>query len=338
MRAEELIPKDCVNISSNFDQWNQLLDDAYFAPAWYSECHILSSMLIFNDRKLEAQNLSWILEEDGRPICLLPACLRIDENGKPIIDSFGFPLGEAITRKEITRNQEKKVKSSYFEFINSLKRALDVPSPQIMLSSQRGRLTSLGEAIQRESENKGVIFSIERDISCNSNTSFGHFRKSYRSLISRGLQKYTVDTSSNPNLAIETMIRLHEEASGHKTRPDSTWKPFINAIEQNRAIVSLVTQGGNTLGAALAIKTRTNAIYWSGAYNRQLMQEKEPIGHLAQWGIINHLREGLTSGTLVYTLGNHSGSKAASKKQANIELFKAGFSSHTTAYPLVSIS
>lgn len=154
------------------------------------------------------------------------------------------------------------------------------------------------------------------------------FRKSYRSLINKGIKLWEcrLHTNMSDNL-IEQFRQFHINISGKETRSKKTWQIQQEMVNTAEAFFITLRDDKNCLiGAALFNTSPMQASYSVGVYDRSLFEL--PLGHVVQFKAIEYMKE---LGVNRYFLGNRHHlfeSPSPSKKQNSIGFFKEGFSNN----------
>lgn len=152
------------------------------------------------------------------------------------------------------------------------------------------------------------------------------FRKSYRSLINKGLKLWlsTLHTQMSDDL-LEQFRKFHIEISGKETRPLSTWKLQQHMVNAGEAFcITLHNELNHLIGVALFNISPRESSYSVGVYERSLFDL--PLGHVVQLKAIEYMKE---LGIKRYSLGNRHHVFEQTKpteKESSIGFFKEGFS------------
>ena len=119
---------------------------------------------------------------------------------------------------------------------------------------------------------------------------------------------------------------LHIAAAGRQTRSDQTWGLMLDAVREERAILTTVSDEDGLIGSTFCWVSPDAAYYGTGAYDRSKFRVF-PIGHLTLFQAAAALGD---LGKSVLILGD-AFSIGKSKKEVSIASFKRGFSSERKA-------
>ena len=208
---------------------------------------------------------------------------------------------------------------------------------RFQLSQESGseRLSELSSVLLRGSQNSGLATEIALSISKDLHLMWKSIRKGYRNLINSANAKLTTKIhDSNDGDPVEVMRQLHFEASGRFTRSRKSWDLHAHEIDQGRAFISLASDlSGTPVGANLITMSDSHALYYSGAYQREVMASKVPVGHALQWAAIEYL--GANTNVKSYMLGWKGLEEINDPKTRSIEFFKEGFADSYIAKPYI---
>lgn len=271
---------------------------------------------------LTAQDCSFIIYENGIPVAIWPLTLyqvdniiTLQSNCKSIIP----PLFICNTSKKII----KKVYQQCFGLLkvfseNSNTKIYTSYSPNNDILWQR----TFSPVIKELNYQQYLMADISADI-CEIKK---NFRKSYRSLINKGLQLWQCQLHTHMSDELLTQFRaFHIETAGKDTRSLTTWKMQQSMVNNNEAFcISLHDKDHHLIGIALFNLSPLQASYSVGVYERNLFDL--PLGHVIQLKAIEHMK---SLGVTRYFLGNrhHLFEKnMPSQKESSIGFFKEGFS------------
>ena len=162
-------------------------------------------------------------------------------------------------------------------------------------------------------------------------------RKSYKSLINREAKIYTSEIITSNNFKnIGDFVNLHVKAAEREVRSLKNWESQGKAIKNGEGIICYVRNfSGDLVGASFCHITGINALYSTGAYDRNLEACGVAIGHLAQWEIIKYLKK--NTNVQFYVLHPGSLEKVMTIKEQSILHFKKGFVRHTQIFKVFRI-
>ena len=154
------------------------------------------------------------------------------------------------------------------------------------------------------------------------------FRKSYKSLISAGMQLWEVGVlDRGHDDTWDEFRRLHRSVAGRVTRSADTWSLQHTAIKEGgNFLVYLRDKKKRMIGGGLFSISKDECLYGVGVYDRSLF--KNPLGHVVQYRAIEEMKK---RGLRWYKIGLRSfaaETPAPTQKEINISEFKQGFASH----------
>ena len=155
-----------------------------------------------------------------------------------------------------------------------------------------------------------------------------HYRKSYKSLISKGNKLFTPFKMTHPDKSVWNAFKeLHFKAAGRKTRSELSWEMLYDCIKSEKAdFYFSKSKSDEMVGGSLILKNKYEAFYAVAAYDRELFHL--PIGHQLQDFIIKDL---LNSSLSWYRVGRYYlpyDFDNPTEKEVQIAQFKSGFSTH----------
>lgn len=293
----------------------------------------------FSERSLVTER-SLIATCSSTPVALWPLCIITNPDGKRTLATDGVRISEPIALVPIESKEWKLAQPS---LINALKEMMDQESVQTVgIATSTIRNGSPSIFASKIIPDQTGSFT-DWDIVCNVNLSleklWSSIRSSYRPLVKRASSVLDVEILSGPfdaEVGIQILRDLHFRASGRITRGESTWDRLLQAVRVGEALVAIASKDGIPIGAALIWHSNTEAEYAVGAYDRSLMAEGFPIGHLIQWRVIQYLQS--IPGLDRYRLGTIHGDSQRTKKVMGIDQFKMGFRTNIEAKPVIQIS
>jgi len=151
-------------------------------------------------------------------------------------------------------------------------------------------------------------------------------RDSYKSLINRGLKKYTlvcIDGTDVQPCHIAALHQCHVTASGRDVYSSLFWDIWLNECQANAAYLVLALKDGTAKGAILCTQVQGSVYYAIGAFDRSL--EKTGLSHACLWEAIRHAKHrGVNEFEVGMTYFDCLRSDASAKEK-NIGFFKRGF-------------
>lgn len=150
------------------------------------------------------------------------------------------------------------------------------------------------------------------------------FRSGHRQSVKQGIKIFGHDLqvhfgSLDQDLA-DAYMELHAHVAGRKTRPVSSWQEMTNAVRAKNALLVTAFYEGDLVGGTFTWIGIDDALYGTGAYNRELFKDF-PISHAL---IFRSLEVAGELGLSEFVLGE-AFSIAGSDKEKGIASFKRGF-------------
>ena len=179
---------------------------------------------------------------------------------------------------------------------------------------------------------RGSEVSVEHelytDLSLDISTIKSKFRKSYKSLITRGRALWDVnDLSNRDDNTWREFQALHRDVAGRQTRSSESWNIQHNAVASGDAfLVYLRDQDQRMIGGGFFHISKDEALYAVGAYDRALFDK--PVGHVVQFVAIEEMKK---RNIRWYKIGQRhylTDKPTPSAKELQIAEFKQGFASH----------
>ncbi|TMM44959.1 hypothetical protein FCS21_10770 [Colwellia ponticola] len=302
----------------NQADWDKVLLQSNHASTEY----LALTIYYHNAYLLTAKNCSVVIYENNIPVAIWPLTLYQGDNGIVLQSNC-----KAIIPPLFADGTSKKtIKKIYQQCLNVLKEFSLQSNNAIKLSYSpiddilwQRTFSSVIKAIDYR---QYLIANITAELEDIKKT----FRKSYRSLINKGLKLWhsELHTQMSDNL-LQQFRAFHIQTSGKETRPLSTWvlqQSMVNAREA--FCITLHNEHKKLIGIALFNISPLEASYSVGVYDRSLFDL--PLGHVIQLKAIEHMK---TLGIKRYLLGNRHHlfeQKTPTEKQNSIGFFKEGFS------------
>lgn len=326
-------------IPADLTLWDSYLESADSMPVEFLRSWIDYQTDYFSETGI-VKEWSLIATCSSTPVALWPLCTITEPDGKRRLATFGVRILEPIA---LVSTESKEWELAQSALINALRELMDrehVESVAIATSTGRnGSPNFLASRIIPEQIGAFADWDIVCELDLSLEKIWSSIRSSYRPLVNRVSSHMDLKIFSGPldaELGIKVLRDLHLQASGRVTRRESTWFRQLEAIRQGDAFVAVASRDGNPFGAALIWHSQTEAVYAVGAYDRNIMAQGVPIGHLLQWRVIQHLHN--MPGINRYRLGTIHGDLQRSGKLIGIDKFKMGFRTTIEVKPVIKIS
>ncbi|MGZ9710863.1 FemAB family protein [Glaciimonas sp. GNP009] len=312
------------------DAWGRLESQSTSASASmidYQHAYMRSAGLCIVD-------MSLVLLNDGKPCAIWPLTLTLDDiSGK--LSSLGAPVRPPAFVTNLSPRTVKKMTASALRFVLAIQKAISQETVHTEEPITPNAITGLSEWHQQWMS-IGASVAVKHDLYVDLRLSLdeirANFRKSYRSLISSGQKKWTVDAMDNTCSNIDVWAEfksLHRQVAGRVTRNDETWALQFQMIVQGEAILITLRDPASQnrmIGAGFFQLTRDEGLYSVAVYDRELFDQ--PIGHVVHQRAIELMKQ---RGLRWYRIGERcfpSDCPKPSDKEIDISFFKQGFASN----------
>ncbi len=258
-------------------------------------------------------------------------CWRVligSSNGDVLIGTKELPIYQPTFSKHSSKGFKRAVSATIFSALKDMQ--IDGSISSLTFTSifpDTDELTDWQINIHKTGAECLVKYDIYVDLSQSQEELWSALRKSYKPLINRSKKLWTIEIIDQPE--VEKLIDfrvLHASEAGRITRSESTWRSQLEMIRQGNAfMIQTRTTDSELIGCAFLAHSNYEAIYFSGAYRRDMFDL--PIAHVIQWNAICELKR---RGIKWYNLGEYYFAKGNdfSQKEENISFFKSGFSTN----------
>tara|TARA_A100001015_G_C15044016_1_gene742036 strand:- start:5057 stop:6088 length:1032 start_codon:yes stop_codon:yes gene_type:complete len=315
-------------ISRKKFDWDGVFSICSTPVVYYSSNFIDFRMEYFVGNKIKCDDFSFGVQLNGEIICLLPLLYfeNRDENGLSFLDRSIYP---PIFSKSISKKIEKEISNLLFEKLKTLFNRLKLSSMEIFDHLYPSdNLSIWHKVVFKRASNCYVLRESFVKLSLDYSTIRSNYRKSYKSLISKGNELFeAIKLEKNHKCIWDEFKALHFKSAGRKTRSDKSWEILFNGlISKKYDFYFCADHDGVMKGGSLIMKSPFEAFYAIGAYDRDLFHL--PIGHFLQDFIIKDL---IKTDVRWYRLGryfNNYDFDKPTEKEMQIGIFKSGFSTH----------
>ena len=319
--------------------WDQVLEKVTYIPWAYSWWHKEFYRLYTATSHEFSVDLSCIIYCDNLPIGLWPNYLFFD-TGQWHVGLFADEVIPPLYSQHVSGAMRKSSGRALQKGLNAFLRGecqLDHWQTVESFSENHG----LSEWYRQLMASGGVP-TLRHQMYVDLDLPFASYkssmRKSYRSLITKGLRNFRTelgDASLTPRTWDEFCL-LHQEVAGRVTRSKATWEAQFEGIKSGQAFaVFLRNDQGRMVGGGLFCQSRTEVYYTVGAYDRSLFEL--PLGHVVQYVALEEMqRRDLKWYKLGYRPFPQERSEA-SEKERSIAFFKEGFCTHLMPEYLVQV-
>jgi FemAB family protein len=294
-----------------------------FSLSEYASSEYLVSIISYhNAYLLTAQDCSFIIYENNVPVAIWPITLYSVDN-VITLQSNCKNIIPPLFRRGTSKKTIKKIYQQCFSLLKtfSLKSNQCIKlsySPTVDILWQRTFLPVIKDIDYQQYLIADITGSID-DIKKT-------FRKSYRSLINKGLKLWQCKLHTQmPDTLLAQFRVFHIKTSGKDTRQLTTWKIQQGMINNGEAFcITLHDEEKKLVGMALFNISPLQVSYSVGVYDRSLFDL--PLGHVIQLKAIEYMK---ALGVKRYFLGNRHHlfeTHMPTEKENSIGFFKEGFS------------
>jgi len=260
---------------------------------------------------------------------IIGVLLATESNGE--LTSQGMPLlYPYIEPKNVTDVNFAKLMKRIFNLLELEAQIVMSEIPMYSHFSFNPVLT--GKNNRQEIFQNALYIDLNQDLS----TIWSRLRKSYKSLINKGIRDLRIATYSSENITTEIWSdfrKLHLASAGRQTRSDLSWDVQFEMIKSNNALLVTVQENRILLGCSLFTFNSFEAIYSVAAFDRS--RGDLPLGHISQWHAIQELKN---RKICWYRIGEEGVAEQGDTKLAQINHFKRGFATHIMPEYIVTIT
>ena len=275
--------------------------------------------------KMLKQDCSFLIEKNDLPVAICPLFLEDCNKHYFFSSNLGYQMSPLVSSCQ-NEKQRKKIERFCFEKIDKLAKRNCVVKcmsqiDPIIVDYSYNVLTEYGyldASLQTTIIGLGNKLEILRS----------NLRKSYKSLINNGIDKFTIFImdSGNPDYKIhETYRKLHHKTSGRVTRPLETFKMQFEDLKNDRAMLIALKDKDQFVAFSYFLHYQNCAYYGSSADDPEY-ESKIPLEHCIIWSAIEYYKK---RGFVFLEIGAQQfGTQFfdhPSQKDLNISFFKRGF-------------
>ncbi|EMF88612.1 hypothetical protein LEP1GSC005_1222 [Leptospira santarosai str. ST188] len=314
--------------NENLELWSDLFLKASYQPVAYSDLALDFQYLYQKEKEPNTIDISFIIKDMGKPIGIWP--LSLCTSGKTYkLNFYGLTLQAPLLITTELRVLERIAN----EFYLFLERLLNILKEKEFLISLpfRGKFFHVVDPWHKAALDFGakpqINYDLYIDLNLENEEIRSQFRKSYKPLISKGLNLWNTFVLTDRDEHIwEEYKQLHIAAAGRVTRCKETWDVQLKSIELKKAILVYLRDEKDTLvGAGFFMFTKHEARYDTAAYNRNLFDK--PLGHVVQYIAIQEFKKRSISSYIVGPRPYNFDLVEYTEKELSIAKFKSGFTS-----------
>lgn len=316
------------------DAWEQVWQSLTYQPVNYQASTLDYQQIYFTGAGWAMQDFSMVISHDGKPCGIWPLTLG-RYKAKTTISTAGAALMPPLLMASLGAKSVKNIYTKALHFLQELCIQLQIPMPTLQCPADALTASNGLTEWQQQLLRHGVL-SIDRhelfvDLSLTMAEIRNTFRKSYKSLINKGLTLFNnevLDARQLSRSSWEEFKNLHFEVAGRKTRGEASWDKQYEMVLGGAAFLVTARDraSGRLVGAGFFQHTRDEGQYAVAAYDRNLFDQ--PIGHAVQQLAIERMR---ALGLKWYKIGERRYPQEmppATSKEIAIGEFKHGFASH----------
>ena len=332
-----------VPLAEGLERWKEQSRVAHYLPIDFGAAWVRYHSIFMAQLPGEYKNVTLVIVHNGRAVGLWPVGIRREDTGVLTLSTNSGPLQQpwfledlgTQVRHDLVKRCARTAMTFIARYGGPKGQDLFGPSPWAPGEGETWLRAWLEAGATTSNE-----FQLLVDLTLDLNDIRGHFRKSFRPLITKARQFWAVHVhqgEEGTDQAMREFQALHRFVSGRITRTDETWRSQTQAIlDQEAFLITLRDEGARLVGAGLFHCTQSEGLYAVAAYNRDLFDK--PIGHLVQMTAIETLK---ARGAKWYRLGQRQypgDIEPVSPKVLNIGHFKEGFATHMMARIMVNWS
>ena len=310
--------------------WNQVYKQLSYQPVSY-----MSSMLDYQieylaGTEIEVIDFSCILYHENEVIGLWPFYIPIREMNQDV-DVPTLNIHPPLFLRDCKHRIKKEYGLECLNIAFDVSKTLDYKNwySEIPFINEFGMSDWHNAALKKEGSTK-IQSDLYVDLSLSLLEIKAKYRRSYRSLISKGEKLWRIEIVRSPGSIViwNEFRRLHQLVSNKITRSQLSWELQHQAIINHNAFLVLIRDNeGRMVGGGFFMHSFDEGVYAVGVYDRSLFDK--PLGHVIQHYAISELKEigckWYRIGTRFYK-GDHTN---PTDKELSIATFKEGFSTHT---------
>lgn len=277
---------------------------------------------ISKEKNITIDDQSFILIVDKNPVACFIG-IKITKNNKTNLYAYEYPCIALVDQNVITKKQIKF-------FISKVGRIIDDIDGVFYYKDflYKGHISPLSKYLLTQGESPDLKFSSFLDLRKDEGWIKKNIRKSYKSLISRGIEKLEPKVFDSSNISWELLNEfrlLHIHESGQETMSLECWNNRLEMINKGSAFLILGKMDKKTVTAGFFTINNSHCYYGSSASQRALFQE--PLFHSVMWLAILYAKNKgchwFEVGSKLYPYSIDSDN--ITKKEIDISKFKSGF-------------
>jgi FemAB family protein len=319
---------DIIFRCDNRDLWQKSLDNLSYIPVDYMH-EVLDFQLAYEySFGVDISDISMIIKYNNKPCVIWPLFYKLINN-VPYFRTTSTSILSPLFTVDTPKNVRKLLSKELILIFEKICSATGVKSFTIdEIFQNKKEVSDWHYEMIRSGAFSTVRYDLFIDLSFEISGIKSIFRKSYKSLINKGLKLWNVEVLNYSDQNIWNEFKeLHLRVTGRKTRSEYTWDLHLRYVGMGKAfLVYLRDLNGNLVGGGYFLYSSTECFYSVGVYDRSLFSE--PLGHVVQFVAIEEMKK---LNIPWYKLGVRNFQNYIPKpteKEISISEFKEGFASH----------
>ncbi len=277
------------------------------------------------------KDLSFIIIDNNKPVALCPLFLEQHKGKKQFTYVGGYKVAPLI-KKNLFYKKRKRIERNCFDKIDELAREYDVSKTMFLIDPlvERCEHNILTEYGYLDTSTSTAII----DLSLETEDLWSNLRKSFKSLINNGKNKFNIFIMDykNPDFAIhENYRKLHHKTSGRVTRPKETFDLQFDMLKEDKAILIGLQDSNKFIAFSYFLHYKQGVVYASSSDDPDF-ETDIPLEHCIIWTAIEYYkRREIKYIEMGMQQFGHQIFDNPNQKDLNISFFKRGFGGNTVS-------
>lgn len=235
-------------------------------------------------------NFSFIVTDENDPVVVFPIIIERGDYGNQISVKNG-PIPYWVWSQRISRKKRKRALEEVQDKLNQLTREYDIVLQKSLVDAL--------SFVNREDHYNILIEQGHLDFSIttrivnlqeSSESLWLGIRKSYKSLINKGMKKFEiimVDHKNSERDIFFEFVKLYVAAAGKEVYKKSAWEILFNLVEEDKGLLVLIKKKDSFIGGAF-FQHENEKVYYSLGANHPVCETNFYIGHVYIWSAIQY--------------------------------------------------
>jgi len=300
---------------------------------WQSPLYTLSSLKYYRQRPLDEgksiQDHSFIMFWEGEPVAAFIGAAVEGEQHSDLL-AFEAPCHVIEDTERLTTKATKRFLGELGKIVSTVNGCVHLRDYLI-----NGEVSAFSRYLMSNGATVTSTFSKVIDLHRDEAYLRSHLRKSYGSLVNRGMRELqpTVVAAEALNWQMMGEFRqLHIREAGRETRSESSWRRQYEMVKAGEAFMVIGALDDQMVSAGLFMYSPSSCYYGVSASRRDLFDK--PLFHSLMWTAMIHAKaircRWFEVGEQVFS--NVPQNTPPSRKEIGISEFKAGFGGATRVY------